>query len=163
MKDGKLSDKDKEKLYRDHIKRLGMRSSDLKSDLTALLRAQPLVSLNRSTTLDTLPTAVLTDLRYISLPPSTRDTMIKTYISTLPPAPEGALLSAEEEAARAKKWTERDRREKALADSERRVREEKRKQERDLAYGKGRLREEEAEIERAMKVGKDGLKGHLDA
>jgi hypothetical protein len=163
MKDGKLSDKDKEKLYRDHIKRLGMRSSDLKSDLTALLRAQPLVSLNRSTTLDTLPTAVLTDLRYISLPPSTRDTMIKTYISTLPPAPEGALLSAEEEAARAKKWTERDRREKALADRERRVREEKRKQERDLAYGKGRLREEEAEIERAMKVGKDGLKGHLDA
>jgi hypothetical protein len=163
MKDGKLSDKDKEKLYRDHIKRLGMRSSDLKSDLTALLRAQPLVSLNRSTTLDTLPTAVLTDLRYISLPPSTRDTMIKTYISTLPPAPEGALLSAEEEAARANKWTERDRREKALADRERRVREEKRKQERDLAYGKGRLREEEAEIERAMKVVKDGLKGHLDA
>ncbi|KAF1912186.1 hypothetical protein BDU57DRAFT_483929 [Ampelomyces quisqualis] len=162
MKDGKLSDKDKEKLYRDHIKRLGMRSSDLKSDLSALLRTQPLVSLNRSTTLDTLPSAVLTDLRYISLPPSTRDSMIETYISTLPPAPEGPVLSAEEEAARAKKWAERDRREKALADRERRVQQEKRKQERDLAYGKGRLREEEAEIERAMKVGKDGLKGHLD-
>lgn len=162
MKDGKLSDKDKEKLYRDHIKRLGMRSSDLKSDLSALLRAQPLVSLNRSTTLDTLPSTVLTDLRYISLPPSTRDSLIETYISTLPPAPEGAVLSAEEEAARAKKWAERDRREKALAERERRVREEKRKQERDLAYGKGRLREEEEEIERAMKVGKEGLRKHLD-
>jgi len=162
MKDGKLSDKDKEKLYRDHIKRLGMRSSDLKSDLTALLRSQPLVSLNRSTTLDTLPTSILTDLRYISLPPSTRNTMIETFISTLPPAPEGTVLSAEEEAAQAKKWAERERREKALKDRERRVGEQKRKQERDLAYGKGRLREEEEEIERAMRVGKEGLKGHLD-
>jgi hypothetical protein len=163
MKDGKLSDKDKENLYRDHIKRLGMRSSDLKSDLSTLLRAQPLVSLNKSTVIDTLPTAVLTDLRYISLPPSTRNSLIETYISTLPPAPEGTVMSAEEEAAQAKKWAERDRREKALADRERRVREEQRKQERDLAYGKARLREEEAEIERAMKVGKDGLKGHLDS
>jgi hypothetical protein len=162
MKDGKLSDKDKEKLYRDHIKRLGMRSSELKSDLSALLRAQPLVALNRSTTLDTLPSAVLTDLRYISLPPSTRTSLIETYISTLPPAPEGAVLSIEEEAQRAKQWAERERRERALADRERRVREEKRRHERDLAYGKGRLREEEAEIERAMNVGKQGLKAHLD-
>jgi hypothetical protein len=163
MKDGKVSDKDKEKLYRDHIKRLGMRSSDLKSDLSALLRAQPLVSLNQSTTIETLPAAVLTDLRYISLPPSTRNSLIETYISTLPPAPEGTVQSVEEEAAQAKKWAERDRREKALADRERRVKEEKRKQERDLAYGKGRLREEEVEIERAMRVGKEGLKGHLDS
>lgn len=163
VKDGKLSDKDKEKLYRDHIKRLGMRSSDLKSDLTALLRAQPLVSLNNSSTIDTLPPAVLTDLRYISLPPNTRNPMIETYISTLPPAPEGTVLSAEDEAAQAKKWAERERREKALADRERRVQEEKRKQERDLAYGKGRLREEEEEIARALNVGKQGLKGHLDA
>jgi len=164
MKDMKVSDKDKEKLYREHIKRLGMRTSDLKSDLSTLLRAQPLVSLNRSTTIDTLPPAVLTDLRYISLPPSTRNTMIETYISTLPPAPEGSnILSAEDEAAQAKKWAERERRENALADRERRVKDEKRKQERDLEYGKGRLREEEAEIERAMRVGKDGLRGYIDA
>jgi hypothetical protein len=161
LKDQKPSDKDKEKLYRDHIKRVGMRSSDLKSDLSALLRAQPLALLNRSSTLDTLPSAVRTDLRFISLPPSTRDSMINTYISTLPPAPDGIVYSAEEEAERAKKWAERDRREKALADRERRVRDEKRKQERDLAYGKGRLREEEAEIERAMNVGKEGLKSYL--
>ncbi|OAL44722.1 hypothetical protein IQ07DRAFT_636004 [Pyrenochaeta sp. DS3sAY3a] len=162
MKDTKLSDKDKEKLYRDHIKRLGMRSSDLKSDLSSLLKAQPLALLNRSTTLDTLPSPVLTDLRFISLPQSTRDPLIKTYISTLPPAPEGAAYSAEEEAERAKKWAERERREQALADRERRVREDKRKQERDLAYGKGKLRQEEKEIERAMMVGKDGLKAHFN-
>jgi hypothetical protein len=161
-KDAKLPDKDKEKLYRDHIKRLAMKSSDLKADLTALLRAQPLALLNRSTTLDTLPPPVLSDLRYISLPPATREPLIKTYISTLPPAPEGATYSAEEEAERAKKLAERERREKALADRERRVREEKRKQERDLAYGKGRLREEEEEIQRALNVGKEGLKKSLE-
>lgn len=163
MKDTKLPDKEKEKLYRDHIKRIGMRHSDLKSDLSALLRAQPLAALNRSTTIDTLPSAVLTDLKYISLPPSTRNPLIETYISTLPAAPEGAAASAEEDAERAKKRAERERREKALAEREKRVQAEKRKQERDLAYGKGRLREEEEEIQRALKVGKEGLKGHLDA
>ncbi|EUC48547.1 hypothetical protein COCMIDRAFT_2612 [Bipolaris oryzae ATCC 44560] len=161
IKDAKLPDKEKEKLYRDHIKRLAMRSSDLKTDLTALLRAQPLALLNKSTTLDTLPSPVLGDLRFISLPPATREPLIKTYISTLPPAPEGATYSAEEEASRAKKIAERERREKALADRERRVREEKRRQERDLAYGKGRLREEEEEIRRALDVGKGGLKERL--
>ncbi|KZM21381.1 uncharacterized protein EKO05_0010675 [Ascochyta rabiei] len=163
MKDTKLSDKDKEKLYRDHIKRIGMRHSDLKSDLSALLRTQPLAALNRSTTIDTLPSAILTDLRYISLPPATRDSLLQTYISTLPAAPEGAAATAEEDAERAKKRAERERREHALAERERRVQAEKRKQERDLAYGKGRLREEEEEIQRALKVGKEGLKGHLEA
>lgn len=161
LKDTKLSDKDKEKLYRDHIKRLGMRSSELKSDLTVLLRSQPLASLHRSTTLDMLPPSVLIDLRYISLPPSTRDSLIETYISTLPPAPEGATESAEEEAEANKRREERRRRERALAERERRVQEEKRKQERELAYGKGRLHEEEMEIERAMKVGKEGLRAQL--
>jgi hypothetical protein len=162
MKDMKLSDKDKEKLYRDHIKRVGMRQSDLKSDLSGLLRAQPLASLNRSTTIDTLPPTILTDLKYISLPASTREPLVETYISTLPAAPEGAAASAEEDAELAKKRAERERREKALAERERRVQLEKRKQERDLAYGKGRLREEEEEIQRALQVGKDGLRKHLE-
>lgn len=162
MKDTKLSDKDKENLYRDHIKRLAMKQSELKSELSLLLKAQPLATLNRSSTLETLPEAVLTDLRFISLPQSTRDPLVETYVSTLPSAPEGAAASAEEEAEMAKKRAERERREKALAERERRVREEKRKQERELAYGKGRLREEEEEIQRAMKVGKEGLRGHLD-
>jgi hypothetical protein len=161
IRDTKLPDKDKEKLYRDHIKRLAMRSSDLKSDLSALLRAQPLASVNRSTTLETLPASILTDLRFISLPASTRDSLIQAYISTLPPAPEGAAASAEEDKEATKKRAERERRERALAERERRVREEKKRQERDLAYGKGRLREEEEEIQRAMKVGKEGLRGQL--
>ncbi|PSN75640.1 hypothetical protein BS50DRAFT_596500 [Corynespora cassiicola Philippines] len=163
MKDMKLPDKEKEKLYREHVKRLGMRHSDLSSDLSAMLKAQPLAALNRSTTLETLPPTILTDVRFISLPSSTRDSLIESYISTLPSAPEGAAASAEEEAEMAKKRAERQRREQALAERERRVREEKRKHERELAYSKGRLHEEEMEIERAMNVGKQGLKSHLDS
>lgn len=159
MKDTKLSDKDKEKLYRDLVKRLGLKQPELRSDLSNLLKAQPLAFLNGSTTLDTLPSSVLTDLRFISLPASTRDSLVETYLSTLPPAPEGAAASAQEEAEVARKRAERERRQRALAERERRVQEEKRKHERDLAYGKGRLHEEEMEIERAMKVGKGGLKG----
>ncbi|KAF2259522.1 hypothetical protein CC78DRAFT_571844 [Lojkania enalia] len=161
MKDMKLPEKDKEKLYRDHIKRLGMKQPELKSDLSALLKSQPLTSLNRSTTLDTLPTSILADVRYISLPASIRDVLIETYISTLSPAPGGIAASAEEEAEAAKRRAEKERREKALAERERRVREDKRRQERELAFGKGRLRDEEMEIERAMKFGKGGLRGQL--
>ncbi|OAR05663.1 hypothetical protein LLEC1_06646, partial [Akanthomyces lecanii] len=46
MRDVKLPEKDKEKMYREHINRLKMSSSALKSDLTALLRAQPVTQLN---------------------------------------------------------------------------------------------------------------------
>ncbi|PVI02803.1 hypothetical protein DM02DRAFT_717128 [Periconia macrospinosa] len=162
MKDTKLPEKEKEKLFREHIKRLGMRSSDLKADLTSLLRAQPLATLNRSTSMSSLPESILTDLRYISLAPSTRDSLIKTYLSTLPPPPEGTSTSAEEDAEASRKREERRRREKALAQRERKVQEEKRRQERELAYGKGRLREEEMELDRAMKVGKEGLKAQLE-
>lgn len=163
MKDAKLSDKDREKLYREHINRLKLPQSTLKSDLSALLKAQPIATLNRSTTLETLPPSVLTDIRFISLPVSLRDSLVEAYISTLPPAPEGAAQSAQEEAEAAKRRTERERREKALADRERRVKEAQKKQQRDLEYGKHRLREEEEELQRAMRVGKGGLKAQLGA
>ncbi|KAF2193994.1 hypothetical protein K469DRAFT_734588 [Zopfia rhizophila CBS 207.26] len=161
MKDTKISDKDREKWYREHINRLKLPQSTLKSDLSALLKAQPLALLNRSTTLNTLPSSILTDLRFISLPTSTRDSLVETFISTLPPAPEDATALAEDEAQASKRQAERERRERALAERERRVREDKKKQQRDLQYGKGRLREEEMEIERAMRVGKEGLRGQL--
>lgn len=161
MKDMKLSDKDREKLYREHINRLKLPQATLKSDLTALLKSQPLSVLNRSTSLVALPPALLTDLRFISLQPSTRNPLIETYISTLPPAPDDAAVSAEDDVEMAKKRAERERREKALARREKRVQEEKRRQKRDLEVGKGRLREEEMELQQAMRVGKDGLKSQL--
>lgn len=161
MKNPKLLDKDREKWYREHISRLKLPESTRKSDLSSLLKSLPVTQLNRSTSLANLPSALLRDLRFISLPTSVRDSMVEAYISTLPPAPETTGQSTEELEEAERKKQDRERREKALADREKRVQEEKRRQQRDLAYGKGRLREEEEELRRAMKVGKEGLRAQL--
>ncbi|QDS72469.1 hypothetical protein FKW77_009840 [Venturia effusa] len=160
MKDQKLPDKEKEKLYREHVKRLVLPVETLKKDLSTLLKSIPLVSLNRSTSMDALPGPLLTDLKYISLPPKTRDPMISAYISSLPSPPSEGLTAEEEEAEQAKR-RDRVRREQALEERERRVRDEKRRQGKDLAFGKERLREQERELERAGRVNNDGLRSQL--
>ncbi|KAJ5316990.1 hypothetical protein PENANT_c030G01052 [Penicillium antarcticum] len=161
MKDSQLSDKDREKFYRDYISRLKQPESTRKSDLSALLKSVPLHSLNRSSNVEALPTVIITDIRYIGLAPKVRNSLIEAYISTLPPAPEGQM-TPEEKAELDRKRNEREKREKALADREKRVEEEKRRQHGDLIRGKHLLREGEAEIEEAMKVNKDGLRSYMD-
>ncbi|OJD34034.1 ff domain protein [Diplodia corticola] len=161
MKNTKLLDKDREKWYREHISRLKLPESTRKSDLSNLLKSLPVTQLNRSTSMASLPSVLLRDLRFISLPISVRDPMVEAYISTLPPAPEASNKSSEDLEEAERKKQDRERREKALADRERRVQEEKRRQQRDQAYGKGRLREEEEELRRAMKISKDGLRAQL--
>ncbi|KAK2777570.1 hypothetical protein FQN52_009076 [Onygenales sp. PD_12] len=162
MKDSHLSDKDREKFYRDHISRLKLPESTRKSDLSSLLKSTSLQQLNNSSTPETLPATILTDIRYISLPSKIRDPLVEAYISTLPAAPEQLAVSDEEEAERKKRRTEREKREKALAEREMRVQEQKRKQKGALMYGKDMLRHGEAELERAMVVGKEGLKSHFE-
>lgn len=162
LKETRLGDKDKEKLYRDHINRLKLPEATRKSDLSALLKSIPLHQLNRSSTLDTLPSALITDLRYISLPAATRDPLIEAYITTLDSAPEASDISPEEQAALDKQRLDRQRREKALADRERKVQQDKRRQQGELRFSKEMLREGEAELERAMRAGRDGLRGHLE-
>lgn len=162
MRDVHLSDKDREKLYREHIARLKLPSSTLKSDLVALLKSAPLVALSRESSPAAMPKDVLTDLRYVSLPAKTRDALVEAHISTLPPAPEGAeAVSAEQQAEKERARRERERREAAMRERERRVDEDKRKRERDLRVGMGRLREGERELERAMHVGRDGLRAQI--
>lgn len=161
MKDSHLSDKEREKFYRDYISRLKQPESNRKSDLSALLKSVPLHSLNRSSNLEALPTSIMTDIRYITLPPKVRDPLIEAYISTLPPAPEESM-TAEQQEEHDRKRLEREKRERALADREKRVEEEKRRQRGDLARGKYMLREGEAEVEVALRVGKDGLRSYMD-
>lgn len=159
MRDATLSDKDREKSYREHINRMKLPQSTLKSDFLNLLKAQPISVLNNSTLPSHLPAAVIADIKYISLDPATRDPLVESFISTLPPAPEAGADDENEETI--KERSEKQRRQKALDDRERQVAEEKRRQRRNLEAGKGRLREEEAEIARAMNVTRKGLKGHL--
>lgn len=159
MRDATLSDKDRENWYRGHINRLKLPQSTLKTDLLNLLKSQPLSVLNNTTLPAHLPPAILTDIKYISIEPDTRDPLIEAFIATLPPPPLVAVKNLDEDAMRER--TDRERRQKALEERERRVSVEKRQQRRNLELGKGRLREEEADIARAMNVTKKGLKDHL--
>lgn len=163
MKDTYLSDRDREKFYREHISRLKLPESTRKSDLSALLKSVPLQSLNRSSTIHALPSTIITDIRYISLSPQVRDSLIETYISTLPAAPEQEHMSAEQQEELDRKRADREKREKALAKREKRVEEEKQKQRGDLTRGKHLLKEGEAEIEEAMRIRKDGLRSYIEA
>ncbi|KAK6957198.1 hypothetical protein Daesc_002484 [Daldinia eschscholtzii] len=159
MRDTNLSDRDREKWYREHINRLKLPQDVLKKDLATLLRSVPLRSFNNKTHLENLPPEILADLRYISLDPQIRDPLIEAYIQTLGQPP--AADEAEEDEAARKAKEERRKREKALQERERIVAEEKRKQKRQLEFGKAALREEERELERAMHVGKKGLQSQL--
>lgn len=163
MRDAKLADKDREKLYREHIARLKLAPSQQKSDFVTLLKSLPLRSLNRDTSLQALPKELLTDIRFISLPPKLRDEMLTTHISTLAPAPDASEAATEEETAEREKLAkERRRREQALREREHKVEEEKRQRERELRIGMGRLREGERELELAMKVGRKGLRAQIE-
>lgn len=161
MKDLKLSDKDREKIYREHINRLKMSQSTLKSDLTALLKAQPIHQLNSSTSPTSgLPSQVLADVRYISLAPSVRDPLVEAFVQALPPAPED-VAAAEEDEDRKKAREAKEKRERALEEHNRLVDEQRRKRGRDIAASKARLRDGERELDVAMRVGKRGLQGQL--
>ncbi|KAI8686606.1 hypothetical protein LRP88_13144 [Fusarium phalaenopsidis] len=160
MKTLKITDKDREKSYREHISRLKMPQSKLKSDLTALLKAQPIHLLNNKSLSTGLPDAILTDIRYISLEPQVRDPLIEAYVSNLPPPPEDPDAAKDDEEKK-KQQEAREKRQKALEDRNRAVEEQRRKRDREVAVSKARLREEERELEMAMNVGKQGLQSQL--
>ena len=158
MHNTKLSDKDREKWYREYINRLKLPESILKADLVKLLKSTPLHILNQSTTIDTLPPLILADLRYVTLRKAIREPLIEAHIDTLLPAPSD--LPSEETDSQIR--SERERRERALADRQTQVQQEKRRQREALQYSKGMLREGEEELHKAMKVGKEGLLGHME-
>ncbi|KAK9415218.1 putative WW domain-containing protein [Seiridium unicorne] len=159
LRDTSLSDKEREKLYREYIGRLKLPIDTLKKDLTSLLKGVPTKDLNNKTMLENLPGQVLSDVRYISLDAKTRDPLIVAYIDTLPPPPEQEEAVADEAARKSRE--ERKKREKAMAERERQVAEEKRRQQRQLEHGRAVLREGEREIEAAMKISKQGIQSQL--
>jgi hypothetical protein len=154
MNDRKLVDKDRERLYRDHINRLKLPESARKADLITLLKSQPLSALNKSSTPNSLPQQVLGHLHFISLPPNVREPLIERHIASLPPPPEAdeGEWSEEHRAAEEKKRAERRKREAAMAERERQVNEEKHRAGRDEAQAKRTLREEQAELARYARI-----------
>jgi len=83
LKDRKLADKDKEKLYREHVARLKLPEERLKTDLIQLLKSMSPQDLNGKTSIDSLPIKVLRDIRFISLSSERRAIIIKTFIATM--------------------------------------------------------------------------------
>lgn len=152
MNDRKLNDKDREKLYRDHINRLKLPESTRKADLQTLLKNVPLKALNRDTRLDALPQQLLSHLHFISLPQSLRHRIVESHMKTLLPAPEADDKTDEQRAEEDRKREERKRREKAMADRERQVVEERRRTEKDEARARRDLRDGERELRVAMAV-----------
>lgn len=161
MKDSSLPDKDREKLYREHINRLKLPQATLKTDLANLLKSTPISQLNNKTLLTHLPSQVITDIRYISLDAKTRDTLIEAFIQTLPPPPENGPAEGDLEVMQ-KVSDMRKKREKALRDREKAVEEDKRRQEKNLRHSKALLRDGERELQAAMDVGNRGLHSQLD-
>lgn len=163
LRSADLSEKDRERLYRDHINRLKLPESTRKTGLKDLLKSISLQDLHRDCTLETLPPSVLTDLRFISLPSKSRDPLVEAYISTLPsppPAPGDFDPSnpVEHEAEAGK----RERRERALRDREKMVQEEKRKIMGKMKEGRALMREEERELEEALRSkGREASRGYL--
>ncbi|KAI7069755.1 hypothetical protein KC352_g42677, partial [Hortaea werneckii] len=148
--DRKLADKDKEKLYRDHVARLKLPESTRRADLVALLKSLPLRVLNHSTTLDSLPQPFRAHLHSISLPPRTRDEVVRQYISALPPPPDAGESADEKTAEEQERWRrEKARRVAALQERKRAVEEERRKVEKEERFARQGLLEEERGLRQA--------------
>ncbi|TKA26820.1 hypothetical protein B0A50_04266 [Salinomyces thailandicus] len=161
MNDRKLSDKERERLYRDHINRLKLAESTRKADLMNLLKTIPLRELNNCTTLDSLPQRLLSHLHFISLPSSIRNPIINTHLSSLPAPPEADDLTDQQMAQGDKKRAEKQRREDALAERQRQVEAVRRKTEKEERFARRELLEEEEELRKAMAVGNKGLRAQL--
>jgi FF domain len=158
MKDLSLSDKDREKAYRDLVNRLKTSQATRKSELTTMLKGLPLHVLNNRSLADGLPTQLLIDARYVALEPSIRDELIEAHVQNLPPPPE----NVDDAKAASEEQEKRQKRNKALEERNRMIDEERRQRERDIARGKARLRDGERDIEMAMDVGKTGLRSQLE-
>ncbi|KAL7276209.1 hypothetical protein RUND412_000794 [Rhizina undulata] len=151
MRDSKVVDRDREKMFRDFIAHMKLSPELRENDLKKLLKSTS--SLTRQTVISNLPDSITTDVRYVVAPEKTRDEIITAHISTLPATAESEETRRERE--------EKVRKEMALRERERTVRREQARYRDEERAARDRLREEEAAIERAKVVGKRGLLGHL--
>ncbi|KAF8429766.1 hypothetical protein EV426DRAFT_582699 [Tirmania nivea] len=164
MKDPKITDKDREKMYREYAAHNKLSPALLENELKKLLKSNK--ELTRNTKVDQLPLTILTDVRYAAYPlpppgdtkssgiPLPRDTVIQAYLFNLPE--EAKPLSDKELKER--------QREEALRERERAVRREQGRLRGEIEKGREMLKGEEMEIERAVKeVGRKGLLNAIEA
>lgn len=164
MKDAKLAEKDREKIYREFAGHVKLSPALLENELRKLLKGNR--DLTRNTSMDRLPLSVITDVRYAAYPvtfPSEgekapqlppRDEVVKKYLGTLP----------EEVVQISEKEVKERQREEALRGRERAVMRDKGRLRGEIERGREMLRGEEMEIERAVReVGRRGLMNSIEA
>ena len=83
MQDYEVSDKDREKLYREYVQKLKASEGDRRKDLLALLKSLPKGELTRRSKMDDLPDSVLKDLSFYLMDEKKRDELVEDFISTL--------------------------------------------------------------------------------
>ena len=83
MKDYDVSDKDREKLYREYVQKMKASESDKRKDLLALLKGLPKGELTGRSKIDHLPDGVLKDPRFYLVDEKQRDDLMEDFISTL--------------------------------------------------------------------------------
>ncbi|EFX06711.1 ff domain containing protein [Grosmannia clavigera kw1407] len=79
IRDLSLSDKEKEKWYRDYVNRLKLPPATLKLDFTKLLKTIPVEGVEENI----LPRQIATDIRYICLDAKVREPLIKAYFQSI--------------------------------------------------------------------------------
>jgi hypothetical protein len=83
MKDYEVSDKDREKLYREYIQKIKGSEADRRKELLALLKGLDQESLNRKSTVADVPSSALKDLRWYLVDEKKRNEVVEGYFSTL--------------------------------------------------------------------------------
>ena len=163
MKDAKFSDKDRERLYREHINRITkIPESALREDLQNLMESVPPSETwnRRSSSSGILPSSLHSNVKFISLKTDVRNKLVENFIRTLP-EPETLLSEAEKSLPQHKQFEQKKRIE-ALRERTRQVEEAKKSQQRKLISSRSALENEREELGRAFKVGRGGLLGNLD-
>ncbi|KAF3917804.1 hypothetical protein ABW20_dc0104438 [Dactylellina cionopaga] len=151
LKDPKVTDKDREKYYREYLSRIKTSVETRENDLRKYLKT--VKDLTRQSTVDDLPSSVACDIRFVAVPKDRREPIVEAHIRSLP---DDAGMAA----GLSKDSLEKQRR--ALQDREEAVRREQFYNRKEIARGKDALRETEMEIKRAMNVSREGLLTHLE-
>ena len=83
MKDYEVSDKEREKFYREYVQKIKSSESDRRKELLGLLKELPKGNMSRKSRIEDLPDNILKDLKFYLVDEKTRDELVEGFIATL--------------------------------------------------------------------------------
>lgn len=151
MRDAGVSEREKEKLFREHVSRVTRKSeAERKADLKELMRSLPVsAEWCRSVDVDdeaALPDALIADVRWISLKKGVRDGVVGLFVEGLP-----AREEIDDEDGGDERNEKSGKTEQPLRERQRQVDAETRRQRAEMHKGRGELMRQEDELRRAVR------------